>query len=261
VGLTAGAITTHPNTELTVVELSRAIVGLSYLFADVNEKVHLNPDVTLVADDGRNYILRNPDERFDVITLEPPPPVLAGMANLYSLDFYELAKRHLGDNGVVVQWIPLHTQSNEDTRMLLATFLKAFPNSSLWWTESGETLILGRMNDSPLPQGHFRALMSNAKVARSLGEININSPAQLAAHFLLDGDGLRALVGDAGVMTDELPVIEYRVPIFNDGYGSLLDEIVRLRPESEQIAKKLGLPVSDSGQLAEAWTKLKNRWN
>ncbi len=260
VGLTAGAITTHPNTELTVVELSRAIVGLSDLFADVNEKVHLNPDVTLVTDDGRNYMLRNLDKRFDVITLEPPPPVLAGMANLYSLDFYNLAKSRLTDDGVVVQWIPLHTQSNEDTRMLIATFLRAFPNAGLWWTESGETLVLGRMSDAPIAPGHFKNLMSNANVARSLKEIGINNPEQLAAHFLLDREGLQAFAGDAAVMTDEFPIIEYRVPIFNDNYKPLLEEIIRYRPESKQIAEQLGLPISDAGKIGKAWAELKSGW-
>lgn len=261
VGLTAGAITTHPDTELTVVELSRAIVGLSDLFADVNENVHLNPDVKLVTDDGRNYLVRNPDKRFDVITLEPPPPVLAGMANLYSLDFYELAKRHLSDDGVVVQWIPLHTQSNEDTRMLIATFLKVFPNASLWWTESGETLILGRMSDAPIALGHFQESMSNAEVARSLKEIGIINPEQLAAHFLLDPEGLKAFTGNTGVMSDEFPIIEYRVPIFNDNYKPLLEEIFRYRPASKQVAQELGLPNSAAGKIENAWMKLKSDWN
>lgn len=260
VGLTAGAISTHPDTELTVVELSRAIVSLSDLFAEVNENIHLNPDVTMVTDDGRNYMVRNPDRRFDVITLEPPPPVLAGMANLYSLDFYNLAKSRLTEEGVVVQWIPLHTQSNADTRMLIATFLKAFPNSSLWWTESGETLILGRMSDAPLPQGHFQKQMLNARVARSLEEINISSPVQLAAHFLLDRDGLQEYVGDVAVMTDEFPIIEYRVPVFNDNYRLLLEEIFRFRPEIKKIAEELGLSISEAGELGKAWAELKNEW-
>ena len=260
VGLTAGAITTHPNTELTVVELSRAIVGMSDLFADVNEKIHLNPDVTMVTDDGRNYMLRNPDKHFDVITLEPPPPVLAGMANLYSLDFYKLVKNRLTRDGVVVQWIPLHTQVNEDTRMLIATFIKAFPNSSLWWTESGEALVLGRMSDSPLPPGHFRKLMMNANVARSLEEIGIHSPAQLAAHFLLDSHGLQAYAGNAAVMTDEFPIIEYRVPVFNDNYRPLLEEIFLHKPEVKQIIKELGLPASEAGEVRAAWIDLRNSW-
>ncbi|TCK18217.1 putative membrane-bound spermidine synthase [Thiogranum longum] len=260
VGLTAGAITTHPDTALTVVELSRTIVDLSVFFADVNEEVHLNPDVTLVTDDGRNYLVRNPGQRFDVITLEPPPPVLAGMANLYSLDFYELAKSRMTDEGVIVQWIPLHTQSNTDTRMLIATFFKAFPNSSLWWTESGEALILGKMRDTPLVPGHIQNLLSNKKVARSLGDIDIFTPAQLAAHFLVDQNGLERLVSGSAVMTDDLPVIEYRVPVFNDDYTPLLKEMIQLRPDSHSIAKLLGISPSEADAIDEAWLNLKNSW-
>ena len=261
VGLTAGAITTHPNTGLTVVELSRAIVGLSPLFSEVNEKVYQNPAVRLVTDDGRNYLVRNPEKRFDVITLEPPPPVLAGMANLYSLDFYRLTRQHLTEKGVVVQWIPLHTQSNADTRMLIATFLEVFPNASLWWTESGETLILGRIDDAPLQQGHFQALMSNAGVARSLREIGIDTPEQLAAHFLLDRQGLKAIAGNSTIMNDDLPVIEYRVPLFNGDYQPLLNDVFRHRPGNNQIATELGFVPEESGEkIRQAWSELKSLW-
>ncbi len=261
VGLTAGAISTHPDTDLTVVELSRAIVGLSPLFADVNEKVYLNPAVKLVIDDGRNYLVRNPDQRFDVITLEPPPPVLAGMANLYSLDFYRLTRQHLTANGVVVQWIPLHTQRNTDTRMLIKTFLKVFPNASLWWTESGETLIMGRIDNAPLTPGYFQASMQDAGVARSLSEIRINSPEQLAAHYLLDHRGLQAISGDSPVMTDDRPVIEYRVPLFNGDYAPLLEDMFRRRPPDSLIAHELGLPESSAEKIGRAWAELRARWH
>jgi spermidine synthase len=260
VGLTAGAISTHPNTELTVVELSRAIVNLSDLFAEVNENIHKQPGIALITDDGRNYLLRNPDQRFDVITLEPPPPVLAGMANLYSLDFYKLVRARLTDDGVVVQWIPLHTQSNDDTRMLIRTFMEAFPNASLWWTESGEALIMARMNDAPLAPGSLRDAMAVTRVKRSLREIDIRTPEDLAAHFLLDSEGLHAIAGQAAVMTDELPLIEYRVPVFNSDYSSLLQEIMRHRPTDGAIAQQLGLPDASAAKIGYAWRVLRKRW-
>jgi spermidine synthase len=44
--------------------------------------------------DGRQELLRNP-QRYDLITLEPPPPSAAGVVNLYSRDFYQLATSRL----------------------------------------------------------------------------------------------------------------------------------------------------------------------
>jgi len=126
--------------------------------------------------------------------------------------------------------------------------------------ESGETLILGRTSNSPLPQGHLQNIMSNTNVARSLKEINIHSPAQLAAHFVLDRNGLQTYTGVSAVMTDEFPVIEYRVPIFNDNYKFLLDEIFRYRPDSQQIANELGLPQSEAQEIDNAWKALKSGW-
>ena len=134
VGLTAGSISTYPDTKLTIVELSEAILSLSDWFLDANEDVIHSGSTKIVVDDGRNYMLRNENKRFDVITLEPPPPSHAGMANLYSQDFYRLVYDRLRDGGVSAQWIPLHTQSQQDTKMLLASFISVFPQSSLWWT-------------------------------------------------------------------------------------------------------------------------------
>ena len=41
--------------------------------------------------DGRRELLGN-SQRYDVITLEPPPPSASGVVNLYSSDFYRLAR-------------------------------------------------------------------------------------------------------------------------------------------------------------------------
>lgn len=261
VGLTAGAISTHPDTKLTVVELSKAIVGLSPLFSDVNENVHLRPDIRLVNDDGRNYLLRHPEIRYDVVTLEPPPPPHAGMAHLYSVDFYRLVKSRLSAEGVAVQWIPLHTQSNENSRMLIASFVKIFPNASLWWTESGEALVLGFASpDATVKLGKIQARMAVHNVARSLREIGINSSAQIASHFLLDSEGLKRYVVGASPMTDDLPRIEYQTPDINTGYKALLQEVIALRPSPQSIATSLGLEADVIPALEQAQGELQTRW-
>lgn len=261
VGLTAGAISTHPDTELTVVELSKGIVGLSPLFSDVNEGVYRRPDVRLVNDDGRNFLLRHPETRYDVVTLEPPPPPHAGMAHLYSSDFYRLVKSRLSTDGVAVQWIPLHTQSNESSRMLIASFVAVFPNASLWWTESGETLLLGYASPTATVKfGQLKARMSAQKVARSLGEIDIHSPAQIASHFLLDSEGLKHYVAGVSPMTDDLPRIEYQTPDINTNYKALLREVIALRPSPQSIIIRLGLDSEVLPALEQEQSELQTHW-
>jgi spermidine synthase len=249
VGLTAGSASTYPDTRLTLVELSSAVLSLGDAFKDINEDV-LHADTThIVVDDGRNYLLRNSNKYFDVVTLEPPPPSHAGMANLYSREFYELVNNQLRENGVAAQWIPLHTQSHEDTKMLLATFTSVFPRASVWWTEAGETLIVGIKGDEPIDNGRFGRAFDYKKGRHSLAEVGISDEIQLAANLLLDSGGLAAYLGNSPVMTDDKPVIEYRPPGINYHYKETLREMLKYRPSALTVASFLGIEKSKIREL------------
>jgi spermidine synthase len=260
VGLTAGSLSTYPDVTLDVVELSKAVLELSHEFEDVNEQVQYKRNVTVIVDDGRNFLVRHPDKRYDVITLEPPPPVQAGMANLYSRDFYRLARGHLTADGIMVQWVPIHTQNEADTQMLLATFLDVFPQATLWWTETGETLVMGSMSAKPLPPGHIGRIFGLPEVRRSLEQIGIRTPVELASHFLLDAGGLKDYVASAPRMTDDLPMIEYRAPGVNKEYKATLNHMFLYRPSVERIAQYLGLERHESSELATARQERENLW-
>jgi spermidine synthase len=60
----------------------------------------------IVIDDGRSFLERSP-EQYDVIVIDPPPPVqAAGSSLLYSKEFYSIAKAHLRVGGILQQWMP-----------------------------------------------------------------------------------------------------------------------------------------------------------
>lgn len=60
----------------------------------------------IVIDDGRSFLERSP-EQYDVIVIDPPPPVqAAGSSLLYSKEFYSIAKAHLRAGGILQQWMP-----------------------------------------------------------------------------------------------------------------------------------------------------------
>jgi spermidine synthase len=65
-----------------------------------------NPKGRIVIDDGRRFLNRT-KEAFDLITVDPPPPIeAAGTALLYSEDFYEIVKKRLKPNGIFFHWFP-----------------------------------------------------------------------------------------------------------------------------------------------------------
>ena len=71
----------------TAVELSPSVVNSFGFFQPADRNIVNDPNVNIVVDDGRRYLIRS-GRHFDVITIDPPPPVeAAGSSLLYSSDF------------------------------------------------------------------------------------------------------------------------------------------------------------------------------
>ena len=90
----------------TAVELVPSVPTLVSFFHPNTSKMMESPLSRVVIDDGRSYLERS-SEQYDVITIDPPPPVeAAGSSLLYSEEFYAIAKRHLRAGGILQQWFP-----------------------------------------------------------------------------------------------------------------------------------------------------------
>jgi spermidine synthase len=94
------------NIPATAVELVPSVPRLFWYFhADAPELLR-SPRSHVVIDDGRRYLERT-SEQYDVITIDPPPPVeAAGSSLLYSKEFYATVKQRLRPDGILQQWLP-----------------------------------------------------------------------------------------------------------------------------------------------------------
>ncbi len=207
-GITAGALLRYPGLERPVcAELLPAVVQAAPLFHG-NYGVATDSRLDLRVRDGRRELLRS-SERYDVITLEPPPPSAMGVVNLYSRDFYALAGHRLTANGLLAQWWPLATQNDEDSRAMVRAFLDAFPYASLWTTELHEMLLLGSPEPIELDAARIGARFDHPEVAAALAEVGIGSPAALLATWIADRGGLEHYASGVMPVTDDRPGIEY----------------------------------------------------
>jgi len=227
-GITAGALSCYPQlTHRVVAELLPGVLHAAPLFKGAYDASR-DTGLDIRLRDGRRELLASTD-RYDLITLEPPPPSAAGVVNLYSRDFYALAARRLNPQGVVAQWLPLPTQNLEDTRALVASFIAVFPHASLWSTELHETLLVGSMDPAPLDAARIAARYAQPTVRSALTEVGVASPAALLATWITDRSGLARFAGQARAVTDDFPAIEYATWVRPREVARTLPELLALR--------------------------------
>ncbi|MFH0021482.1 fused MFS/spermidine synthase [Pseudomonas fluorescens] len=207
-GITAGALLRYPGLQQRVVaELLPSVVKAAPLFKG-NFNAASDPGVDVRLRDGRQELLRSA-QTYDLITLEPPPPSAAGVVNLYSRDFYQLAASRLQNQGIVAQWLPLPTQNIEDSRSLVRSFLDVFPYASLWTSEFHEMLLVGSLQPMTLDATKITERFQQDSVRSTLQDVGIGSAAALLATWVTDRAGLERFAADAPAVTDDQPRIEY----------------------------------------------------
>lgn len=209
-GASAAAAARYPVRSIEIFDIEARGRGAVELFDSVNRGILSDPRVTYRVADGRNAILARP-ARYDVIIADPSDLWVAGVGNLFTKEFYALARRRLKPGGVFAQWLHTHSLTVEELRILAATMRAVFPDASMWRLSRSDILLVGR-EAAPLPIETVRKKLEIPGVGEDLRSIGIWDPAAVFAAFLLDGDDLGRLAGRAGIHTDDHPEIEFRTP-------------------------------------------------
>jgi spermidine synthase len=202
-GVTGGALGLVDGLSIDIVELSDSVVRGAGWFRHVNGDVLNRAHVRLRVDDGRNHLLTT-RERYDIVTADIIQPIHAGAGNLYSAEYYRLAKRVLAPGGLMLQWIGNRPQSQYE--LMVRTFLDVFPHATAW---AGGTLLVGTTEPLALDAEVFQAKLSHEGTRRALESIALPSFEALLARYTAGPDELRAFVGPGLILTDDRPLVEY----------------------------------------------------
>ncbi|MGH9797273.1 MAG: fused MFS/spermidine synthase, partial [Candidatus Polarisedimenticolia bacterium] len=212
-GITLGAAETHPIERVTVFEIAPAVVGAARTFADHNRGALDDPRLRLRLQDARAGLLVGAD-RYDVISSQPSNPWVAGVANLFTVEFYRLARQRLRPGGLFCQWVQAYRLDPGDLRAVVAAFLAVFPKATLWEESAGGGdyfLVGGTGSIRPEPA----VLLSETRAAarEDLRRAGIESPAALLARFVSGPPGLAAFAAGARPHDDDLLALEWRAPL------------------------------------------------
>jgi spermidine synthase len=264
-GVTAGAAVQHPVRRVDVVEIEPAVIRAAAFFGVENRGVLADPRVRLHVADARNFLLASP-RQYDVIISEPSNPWIEGMGNLFSVEFYRLARQRLRPEGIMVQWVQGYGLRPDDFRMVANTFRVAFPRAGLWSPAPRDFLLLAREGGLPISLERLRArVASRPAVAADLRRIGRERPDALLADLLLDEAALARLADGAGLNTDDLPRLEYAASrslhLETSAANLRLVEHYRRRDPAAELAASL--PGQEAARLYEAVGRvllLKQEW-
>lgn len=217
-GQTASVIARLGFAQVDLAELSPAhLAAAREHFGHLNHDVFDRPGVTVHIEDGRQLLLRTRDH-YDLIQIELTSIWFAGATNLYSREFYALARERLAPGGVLVQWVQLHHLTPREIATMIATARAEFPGVSLWRAGT-QACLIGFTAQPQLNPAVWRAWRTSPELATERAHpdlAGLDSAAAFLRGQLLSTTQVNALLnryaGRIGQNTDRNRWLEFQTP-------------------------------------------------
>ncbi len=208
-GITAGEVLYYPVEQLDVVDINKQVVEGSDYFIPWNNDVLKDPRTNMIIQDGRAH-LGLTDREYDVIISEPSNPWMAGLATLFTEDFFTYAKEGLTNEGIFVQFMHSYQMDWKTFAMVGRTFKKVFPNSLLLQTSptgaGNDYLLVGFKGSSY----DINVADINIKYLTKSPNIKLSDPRLLYRQVV--SEDLDKLFGDGLINNDDHPHLEFAAP-------------------------------------------------
>lgn len=184
------------NGKIDSVEISPEVIEATRLF--IRPALFSDPKINHIVADARNFLLLT-SNKYDIIISVPSWPVEFAPASLLTEEFFSLAKGHLDNNGIFVQWVDYYLLSKEDMRIFIRTFSKIFPSTTIWHTAGNVIVLVGSEEPS---------ILSTDEIKRKVESL---APEFTDTFSLgMTSEQIRKAAWHIGqINTDDYPVLEF----------------------------------------------------
>lgn len=254
-GISLGAIERHPVASIDCVELSPEVVKATAFFSQVNQDALADPRLRMIVGDGRNHVALS-GRSYDVLISQPSNLWIAGMADLFTREFFQTCRQHLAPGGLACTWIQAYALQQEDVQTIVATFKSAFPHVAMWELMPGiDYLLVGSEDPLPLDPARLEKRLAASGLHQALAQSGAGNALDLLSSYVMGDEGIIALAGNAPVNTDDNARLEFSAP-----RGLYLDlsraqGLFSLEDLADRRRANLGfVQGSVDPQLERAWT-------
>jgi len=221
-GNTASAYSKFPIRRLDIVDISSGPFEAAEYFY-TNQNVLNDPRVHTYIDDGRSFLLTT-KRKYDIIEIELPSMPADGVVNLYTKEFYEIAKSKLKPGGVLSQWIDIWSTGRETSYTLINTMLEVFPQSILW-SKSYSWWINGvNQEHSPaINYNRVKTIFSSQNILEDMESVSTNFQ-DIVSYVVSHGKLLKERVHGKYTITDDLTIVDFLIPKqkFSESFGGAI---------------------------------------
>lgn len=184
-GESAGWLASMPTIErVDVVELEPAIDEMARRSSDLNCDVLHHPKVHRIYNDGRELMLST-DQKYDVIISEPSNPYRAGVASLYTQEFYRAALDRLTPHGLFIQWVQAYEVDGATVHSVLATARSVFEHVEVWQSIPGDLQLVCSPQPLRYTADELRRRIAEPQLAEALRAAwGVESLEGFLCHFL-----------------------------------------------------------------------------
>jgi spermidine synthase len=211
-GSTAGWLGQLPEIErVDVAEIEPAIREVARRCTAVNNDVLHNPKVHILLGDARE-LLAVSRQRYDLIFSEPSNPYRAGVASLYTREFYQAVVQRLAPDGLFVQWLQMYDVDGQTLRTVYATLGSVFPQVESWNGMTHDLFLVAGAKPALHDAGALRARLASQPFAHALAVAwNTEGLEGFLSHFVADAAFARAAAdsGSDSLNTDDRSPVEF----------------------------------------------------
>jgi spermidine synthase len=253
-GITAGEVLHYPVDQLDILEVNNQVVAASNFFIPWNNNVLSDPKTNLIIQDARAH-LQLTRQKYDVIISEPSNPWMAGLASLFTADFFDLAEDRLNSGGIFVQWLQMYQMDWETFSLIGRTFSKSFPDSMIITTDpsgkGSDALLIGFKDRGGLELEYAKQKMTSIRKSKN---VSLAKP-ELLYRFIVTED-LQKFFGHGDINTDNHPRLEFAAPklMYSDdaeiSKNMTSKERISLGSETRKITETIAFDVNDQIDFA-----------
>jgi spermidine synthase len=196
--------------EVRIVELEPAMVDAVRSYRGGEVPALEDPRTTLLVGDARNVLLVD-DRKYDVIASQPSHPWVAGAGNLFTREFFEIARSRLNPGGIHSQWVSLFGLDATSLQSILRAFYGTYSHGfCLVLKNSGDLLMFGSNQPVAVDFGAVSLGLRSVETHAWFDSWQVTSAEAVLWYFALSREGALSAAGDTPANSDTSMITEVR---------------------------------------------------